>query len=371
MALRHLSALLSKPVEKGSKSSPRHLGTAVGYYARVRGREAVGMVPQDIEHLEETLLQNALAFLGRGIEGTTDAEDEEDSHQALSFAVVDVAVALEVMLKARLVREHWTLILSTPNRETQQRLLSGEAKTVSPEEAIKRLADLVSLDLKATGPCKSFMEEITHIFKYRNRAAHFSLSQTSDEAIKAQLVNALAFAVAFLGEEWPEHSDEVATLTRSVSSLKEFVSKRMDSLEEVLSGASTVVRCPYCFQAALVVEEVGIHCCYCLYDKPEEGDRLADDYVEECLGVSAHETVKDGGEWPVVGCPDCSSDALVHEPEVVRSESSPDWLCFSCGVTHAEGVQEQCRDCGRVMLTHGEDGIGLCRDCFAYHIEHA
>lgn len=329
----------------------------------------MGKVPQDIQHLEETLLDNALAFLGRGIGGVTQADEHENSHQVLSFAVVDVAVALEVMLKARLVREHWTLILSNPDKESQQRLLSGEAKTVSPEEAIKRLADLVDLDLKATGPCKSFMGEITHVFKYRNRAAHFCLSQTPAPAIKAQLVNALAFAVAFLGEEWPQHSEDVAALTRRVSTLEDFVSSRMASLREELTHASVVVRCPACLQEALAVEEAGIHCHYCLSDESEGGSRLADGYVEECLGVSAYETVKDGGEWPVAECPECGSDALVHHPEVAGGDTSPAWLCFSCGVTYSEWALEQCGDCGSMIPTHGGDSMGLCSDCIAYRVE--
>lgn len=65
--------------------------------------------------------------------------NQPTSMRSLSFAIVDLAAAVEVLMKARLVREHWTLICSDPDKATAAQLLAGTAKTVSPEQAVRRL----------------------------------------------------------------------------------------------------------------------------------------------------------------------------------------------------------------------------------------
>lgn len=85
--------------------------------------------------LARDLTENGLAFLHRSV---SEMGTQQTTVRSLSFAIVDLAAAVEVLMKARLVREHWTLICSDPDKATAAHLLAGTAKTVSPEQAVKR-----------------------------------------------------------------------------------------------------------------------------------------------------------------------------------------------------------------------------------------
>lgn len=57
--------------------------------------------------LSRDLTENGLTFLHRSV---TEMRAQPATLRSLSFAIVDLAAAVEVLMKARLVREHWTLI---------------------------------------------------------------------------------------------------------------------------------------------------------------------------------------------------------------------------------------------------------------------
>ncbi len=82
--------------------------------------------------LSRDLTENGLTFLHRSV---TEMRAQPATLRSLSFAIVDLAAAVEVLMKARLVREHWTLICSEPDKATPTQMLAGTAKTVTPEQA--------------------------------------------------------------------------------------------------------------------------------------------------------------------------------------------------------------------------------------------
>lgn len=97
-----------------------------------------------LEGLPHDLTENALEFLQRAV-GQMKASPA--TVRQLSFAVVDLAVAVEVLLKARLVREHWTLICDNPDKATAAAMLRGTLKTVSPDKAMLRLQHVAAVPL--------------------------------------------------------------------------------------------------------------------------------------------------------------------------------------------------------------------------------
>jgi hypothetical protein len=70
-----------------------------------------------LARLPRTLTENALAFLHRSVQ---EMSAQPATLRGLSFAVVDLAVAVEVLMKSRLVREHWTLICADPDKATDR-----------------------------------------------------------------------------------------------------------------------------------------------------------------------------------------------------------------------------------------------------------
>ena len=117
--------------------------------------------------LSRDLTENGLAFLRRAV-GEMSAQPV--SFRNLSFAVVDLAAAVEVLIKARLVREHWTLICADPDKVTVALVLAGTFKTVALEQAVKRLDGVAGVPMTRSG----YDKRVDAIARLRNRAIHFT-----------------------------------------------------------------------------------------------------------------------------------------------------------------------------------------------------
>lgn len=86
----------------------------------------------------------------------------------------------------------------------------------------------------------------------------------------------------------------------------------------------------------------------------------ADEFIENVLGISAYECVKDGGEFPVYECPDCGEKQFAYDAENGK------YHCFSCNVNYSDEELSRCSDCNRLMK---KDEIDLCPDCIEYRME--
>lgn len=83
-----------------------------------------------IEEAKYNLTQSAFDFLERSVE---DIKDHP------KYAVIHFATAVELLLKARLMNEHWSLAVEHVSKAEINEFLQGRCKTVSPAEAVKRL----------------------------------------------------------------------------------------------------------------------------------------------------------------------------------------------------------------------------------------
>ena len=80
----------------------------------------------------ERLCKSAIDFLKKSI-------DEIDTQP--KYALLHFCTSLELFLKARLLSEHWTLIIT--KNPTLRSFANGDFHSVSPMEAIKRLENTV------------------------------------------------------------------------------------------------------------------------------------------------------------------------------------------------------------------------------------
>src|SRR5215211_3353356 len=76
------------------------------------------------------LIQSGFAFLERAAREI--AEDPK-------YSIINFATGIELMLKARLVREHWALVVEKTSDAQKDDFMQGRLRTVSPREAIDRL----------------------------------------------------------------------------------------------------------------------------------------------------------------------------------------------------------------------------------------
>ena len=84
------------------------------------------------------LVNNALDFFTRSI-------DEFSTHP--KYSVIHLSSAVELFLKARLLLEHWTVILEKPDKADHKAFERGDFRSVGIKEAIKRLDRIADVRL--------------------------------------------------------------------------------------------------------------------------------------------------------------------------------------------------------------------------------
>lgn len=322
--------------------------------------------------IEQELTDHGLAFLARSI---SSLRDEESSRGPL-FAVVDVAVAIEALLKARLAREHWSLVLADPDRASLSDFRAGKAKTVSPDSAISRLKKLAGVELPVSET------HIKEVFSLRNRTMHFTVpSDLESIGVRATYGRALNAALSILEGEFRgrvdratgrQISDVIEALMAEVVEINSLVTDRMAAISPELSAADLYLECPRCRQFALTFSEQSeeVSCAFCLW-RSEAPDLAAFEYVTTVQDVSEYEIVTDGDQWPIWGCWNCDQHAVVEvrprDRSHMRSRSGDDshpsnfYACFGCASTGEIGRFSLCSTCARTLT----EDAGTCPTCLA------
>jgi hypothetical protein len=84
---------------------------------------------------QPALIEHGLDFIGSAVELLRkDPPNERDAR----LAVVHLAMGVELVLKARLYAEHWSLVLDKIEGATKAELVSGKLKTVGSEYCVSR-----------------------------------------------------------------------------------------------------------------------------------------------------------------------------------------------------------------------------------------
>ncbi len=331
--------------------------------------------------LSRDLTENGLTFLHRSV---TEMRAQPATLRSLSFAIVDLAAAVEVLMKARLVWEHWTLICSEPDKATPTQMLAGTAKTVTPEQAIKRLENVAGVPMKAGEHANRVIDVAT----LRNRAIHFTVVGIEPAGLQGPLGHGLDFVLWFLDTQFRSQGDDnvqelveesIETLTTEIGQLKTLVAARLASIADELGTAELCVECPRCRQAALMLIDGDVsRCAFCLW-KPDDGAECAAEYTAAVLGTTHYESIKDGADWPVHPCTMCGETSMVEGIEQLlpdpatmnRGESPCDWQapaywgCFSCGMTADRSQLDRCTRCEVLTETGDDDGLPVCGECWA------
>lgn len=127
------------------------------------------------DEIFQSLTRNAFDFLKRGI-------DEFD--QAPKYSVIHFCAAVEMLLKARLMKEHWSLVVSKPEQASLAKFMAGDFMSVTMDEARARIRDIVGEEV-ADDAFNSFRTLANH----RNKMVHFFHADVDgDDKAKAQIV---------------------------------------------------------------------------------------------------------------------------------------------------------------------------------------
>lgn len=100
--------------------------------------------------LFDNILENALDFADTSIRQLQDSPKQ---------SLINFAAFVELVLKARLLREHWSLVVEKPGSVSLQQFQAGEFRSVTTKETLARLDKVVGERL--TPAEQSCFEELT------------------------------------------------------------------------------------------------------------------------------------------------------------------------------------------------------------------
>ncbi|KMP11759.1 hypothetical protein UR09_02475 [Candidatus Nitromaritima sp. SCGC AAA799-A02] len=113
----------------------------------------------------ENIIQNAFDFFEEALE----LFDEEEPRK-FKFVVLHTAICVELILKARLQKEHWSLISTKPDKAKRDAFDKGDFQSVNINEALDRLKKISSIDLSQHQPIikKKSLPKETIFYTFRS-----------------------------------------------------------------------------------------------------------------------------------------------------------------------------------------------------------
>ncbi len=110
-------------------------------------------------------MENGLDYLTSVIEHLRDEPDQRD----LKYAVLHLQAAVEVLLKARLIRQHWSRVVTDPTIVSYPAFARGEFESIKLKETLARLT---GIGVEVPEPAK---DQFRRLAKLRNKLQHFGL----------------------------------------------------------------------------------------------------------------------------------------------------------------------------------------------------
>ena len=111
------------------------------------------------DELFDSLVMNALDFLERAV---------RELEKSPKYSVIHFFNSIELFLKARLLREHWSLVVSKTEKANLETFRRGDFQSVTFDDCLSRLRSVANEPI-ATHEEQSFRELRDH----RNKLVHF------------------------------------------------------------------------------------------------------------------------------------------------------------------------------------------------------
>jgi len=239
--------------------------------------------------LKKRLLKNAISFLEKSLH-----EFKENS----KFSLLHFTISVELFLKARLIQEHWSLIVhKAPNL---RKFKQGDFISINLSEAICYL-DEVLLSPISEDAKKAF----ERLVKHRNRIVHFFHNDFEENKDKSFIIKELCRCWFHLNrllmETWSEnfleYKDDLnklnADMKRFSEMLKVTYSLKKAKIKRLESEGKRIINCPSCNFDSLYLQE--------REDPYYKGECLVCDLTLTCIEVA---------------CPQCEKEIMLFNSEM-------------------------------------------------------
>lgn len=282
------------------------------------------------DEIFDSLARNAFDFLERGI---------EEFDKAPKYSVIHFCAAVEMLLKARLMKEHWALIVSRPEQANLAKFIAGDFISVTLEDARSRIRDVAGEDI-GDAAYATFRALANH----RNKMVHFFHNGLEkDEKAKAQIVAEhcrswfhLHRLLSRWGSYFRDFGNEIARADTAMLRHRKYLSAKFDALRPELDAARTAGNdpkvCPACDYVAL---------------DSRTGDRYLDEICRVCgYELPSHKAMQQGHEHFIASCADCNGVETVVQ-------AGFGYRCSDCGEVFEESMT--CGYCNANWVGVGQD----------------
>ncbi|MER6431352.1 hypothetical protein ABT272_27015 [Streptomyces sp900105245] len=267
---------------------------------------------------------NGLDYLLSSVDHLAGAPTSRD----LKYAVLHLQAATEVILKARLQDEHFSLVFKEPGKATYANFMSGAFESCSTKDVISRLRNLAQVAIEERD-----VKAIETLAQTRNSLQHYGLV-ASAYAIEAQAVRVLDFLLSFSREHlvaryWAPSEelhiiyDTLGRVQEKLPEIRSLIKRRLERAQLIVATQlDRTVQCPTCREWTVPISGTGLNvtclCCDLEFD--------AEFYLE----WNNWESTEHDPPIPE-SCLKCGNRQLVAGVKTAASPDGGTSLCFYCG----------------------------------------
>jgi len=250
-----------------------------------------------------SLVENSLDFFLSAAEYA--ARDDPISWK---YSILHLADGVELLFKARLEREHWSLLFADINQASLEKLERGDFKSVDFEDTCRRLRQIafVKTDERES-------EQLNELRRLRNKIRHYT-AELNSRQLRAIFWVCMSICIRFCAAEGL--SDAADRLGKINNVLEEGLDRNIDQgLVKLVDQYGLAWHCPDCWLPWVVFDNKAT-CKFCLRD-------------QDPVLVARHNAMG----YPVPDCPECFKKETLARFNIVRADGNIEvnWICLSCG----------------------------------------
>ncbi|MCX5884426.1 MAG: hypothetical protein NT096_00690 [Proteobacteria bacterium] len=256
------------------------------------------------DELDLNLIENAEDFLLEAVKYA-----KGSSPRDWKYAALHLWSALELLLKALLENEHWSLLFEDVDKASQKKLREGDFQTVRFDTALDRIRGIVGVELE-----QKDLRYLKQLRDLRNRATHFAAKLKVEQAksLVARGISVfLTLEQRYLHEE-PDKGLEYE-INQDLQEFQKYVDERLRTLKPELERSDRphpwFRTCLSCNQETLVSRDDTAVCLFC-------GEEV--EFTE----------LADHSEGPGGPCPECEDCTLAF---VLLNNDEGRFVCPKCG----------------------------------------
>lgn len=243
-----------------------------------------------MDKLTLSLIENSFDFLESSIKYSKGTENSD-----WKYALLNLANAIELMMKAVLEQEHWSLLFEDLRKASRDILSKGNFKSVNFETAIERIKSIVGISFSHTE--EKYIEKIR---QKRNRITHFSVELHIEE-VKFIVAKGIGIFIKLYKKiDTAENiENKLHYINSELLGFQKYVKLRLTEIKKEISNMQRpkfFLTCPFCLQETIVIDT--------------KIDELC------CKFCGAEFSYKDMASYASEGyfgpCPECNNGALAY-----------------------------------------------------------